>query len=103
MDLAVGGNLVCFLIIVDIFIVLGRAVDWGGDFKVIIWGESHKGMYGESSLLKTPCKEFNVAIGGGLGWMKWLKNGAEKVYTSWNYSSIISFLVKTLLVKLKYL
>ena len=23
-------------------------------------------------------KYFNLAIGGGLGWMKWLKNGAGK-------------------------
>ena len=28
--------------------------------------------------LKTPCKNVNLAIGGGLGWMKWLKNGAGK-------------------------
>ena len=27
---------------------------------------------------KTPCKGFNLAIEGGLGWMKWLKNGARK-------------------------
>ena len=26
----------------------------------------------------TPCKDFNLAIGGGLGWIKLLKNGAEK-------------------------
>ena len=28
--------------------------------------------------LKTPCKDFNLAIVGGFRWMKWLKNGAEK-------------------------
>ena len=27
---------------------------------------------------KTPCKDFNLAIVGGLGWMKWLKNGTVK-------------------------
>ena len=27
---------------------------------------------------KTPCKGFNLAIEGGLGWIKWLKNGARK-------------------------
>ena len=34
--------------------------------------------YGESWTLETPSKDFLLAIGGGLGWMKWLKNGAEK-------------------------
>ena len=34
--------------------------------------------YRGSWLLKTPSKDFNLAIGGGLGWIKWLKNGAEK-------------------------
>ena len=24
------------------------------------------------------CKDFNLAIVGGLGWMKWLKSGAGK-------------------------
>ena len=28
--------------------------------------------------LKTPGKDFDLAIRGGLGWMKWLKNGTEK-------------------------
>ena len=26
----------------------------------------------------TSCKDFNLAIVGGLGWMKWLKSGAGK-------------------------
>ena len=26
----------------------------------------------------TPCKDFNLAIVGGLGWMKWLKSGTGK-------------------------
>ena len=44
-DLAVGGNFVFCLIIVVIFIGLGRAYRfWGRDFEVIKWGASHKGM-----------------------------------------------------------
>ena len=34
--------------------------------------------YGGSWSHKTPCKDFNLAIVGGIGWMKWLKNAAEK-------------------------
>ena len=34
--------------------------------------------YGESWPFKTPCKDFNLAIVGGLGWMKCSKNGAGK-------------------------
>ena len=43
-ELAVGGNFVCCLIIVVIFMGLGIAYRLRGDFKVIIWGASHKGM-----------------------------------------------------------
>ena len=32
----------------------------------------------ESWPLKKPCKDFNLAIVGELGWMKWLKNEAAK-------------------------
>ena len=39
------------------------------------WGKLQKN---GTIFLKTPCKDFNLAIGGGLGWMKWLKNGAGK-------------------------
>ena len=53
--------------------------------------------------VKIPCKDFDLAIEGGLGWMQWLKNGAEEKYISWNYSCTISSLVKMLLIKLKYL
>ena len=35
-------------------------------------------VWGGSWPVKTPCKDFNLAIGGVLGWMKWLKNGAGK-------------------------
>ena len=69
-----GVNLVFCLIIVVIFIGLGRAYRLGwGHFEVIKWGTSHKGMehfYGRSWPLKTPCKNFNLAI-VGLGWIKW--------------------------------
>ena len=30
--------------------------------------------------LKRPYKSFNLAIVGGLGWVKWLKNGAGKMF-----------------------
>ena len=48
-------------------------------------------------------KDFNLAIVEGLVWMKWLKMGQRRGYISCNYSCTISFLVKILLVKLKYL
>ena len=35
--------------------------------------------YGESWPLEAPSKDFHLAIGGGLGWIKWLKNGQGKV------------------------
>ena len=53
--------------------------------------------------LNISCKDFNLAIGGGLGWVKRLKIGQGKGYISCNYSCTISFLVKILLVKLNYL
>ena len=34
----------------------------------------HKGSWP----LKTPCKDFNLAVVGGIGWMKWLKIDREK-------------------------
>ena len=68
---------------VAIFTGLGRAYRLveGLDFEVIKWGASHKGMgpilWGKLTPQDTP-KGFNLAILGGLGWMKWLKNGAGK-------------------------
>ena len=44
MDLPVGGSFLCCLIIVAIFIGIGRADRLGGDFEVIIGGASHEGM-----------------------------------------------------------
>ena len=38
------GNFVYFLIIVVIFMGLGGTYRFGEDFKVIIWGASHKGL-----------------------------------------------------------
>ena len=64
---------------------------------------SNRGQATKRWTIKAPCKDFNLAIVGGLGWIKWLKMGQEKVYISCNYSCTISFLVKILLVKLKYL
>ena len=44
-----------------------------GDFEIIMWGANHKGMgpflWGKLTS-QEPCKDFNLAIGGGLGWMK---------------------------------
>ena len=81
-----------------------RGVGW--ILKLSNDGQVTKGwdhFYGGSWPFKTPCKDFDLAIVGGLGWMKWLKNGQGNVYISCNYSYTISFLVKILLVKLKYL
>ena len=52
--------------------------------------------------LTTPCKDFNLAIPGGLSWIKWLKMGQENVHILCNYFYTIYFLLKILLVKLKY-
>ena len=57
----------------------------GGEIlKLSYSGQATKGwehFYMRGSFLKTPCKDFNLTIGGGLGWMKWLKNGAgKKIY-----------------------
>ena len=49
----------------------------------------------------TLCKDFNSVIVGGLGWMKLLEMGLEKVYISCYYSCTISFLLEISLVKLK--
>ena len=41
--LAIGGNIVCFLIIFIILIGLGRAyISVAGDFEFIIWGDNPK-------------------------------------------------------------
>ena len=51
-----------------------------GILKLSNEGQATKGwdyFYGRSWPLNTPCEDFNLAI-VGLGWMKWLKNGAEK-------------------------
>ena len=42
-ELAVRRNFVCCLIILVIFMGLGRAYRLGGGFKVIIWGQATKG------------------------------------------------------------
>ena len=64
---------------------------WGLE-EHIVSGEILKSSYGIEATkgwdhfllgelaLKTPGKDFHVAIRGGLGWMKWLKNGTEKSF-----------------------
>ena len=69
--------------IVVMFTRLGRAYRlWGvGVLKLSYGDQAAKGwdhFYGGSWPFKTPLKDFNLATGGGLGWMKWLKNGAGK-------------------------
>ena len=81
----VGGNFTCCLGVL-IFMGLGKAYRLGGDFKVIvIWkgggGRGEGGLdlfYGGSWPLESPCKDFSLATGGGLGWMKWLNHRAGK-------------------------
>ena len=58
-----------------------KSIYIGGDFNIISGGQATKGwdhFHGESWPLKASCKDFNLAISGGLGWMKWLKNGTGK-------------------------
>ena len=57
-------------------------------------------LFGELTL-ETPRKDFHLAIRGGLDWMKWLKNGAEKdfIFHAIFPALYISFLVKILLAK----
>ena len=59
----------------------GRAYRLREYFRVIIGEQATKVwdyFYGGSLPLVIPCKDFNLAIGGGLGWMEWLKSGAGK-------------------------
>ena len=49
--------------------------------KLSYGGQTTKGWYHfyvESLPLKRPFKNFNLAMGGGLVWMKWLKYDAGK-------------------------
>ena len=59
----------------------------------------HRGRW----LLIRPYKDFNLAVGGGLGWMKWFKNGVKK---SLHFMQLFLHYIlfgENLLVKLKYL
>ena len=58
---------------------LGGTYSLKDDFKLV--GKPQRNgniFYGGSWPLETPCKNFNSATGGGLGWIKWLKDGAGK-------------------------
>ena len=60
---------------------LGGTYRLGEDFKSSYEGQTTKGWLGPVYCLgplKTTSKDFHLAIGDGLGWIKWLKNGAEK-------------------------
>ena len=85
---------------------LGGADGMGEDFKVIGLGEGQATKVWDHFLwgnwpLKTACKYFNFAIGGGMKYVKWLKNGAGKDLYFMRLFLHISFLVKILLFKLK--
>ena len=74
--------------------------------KLSFRGQAPKGwdhFHGGRWTLKKPCKDFNLAIGGGLGRMERLKNGAGKSLYLSNYFCTISSLEKILLINLKYL
>ena len=72
------GNSVCCLVILVIFIGLGRAYGLGEILKSSCEGEGGGGsikmewnkFYGGRWPLITPCKDFNLAIVGGLFSMK---------------------------------
>ena len=55
---------------------LGRADRLWGDFKVINGGQATKTLFKGG----VDPSRHHVKIGGGLGWMKWLKNGAGKLF-----------------------
>ena len=82
-EIATGGNFICCLIIVVIFMGLGGAynIGWRQILKSSYDGQAAKGwdyfLLGESPL-KAPCKYFNFAIIGGMKCMNWFKNGAGK-------------------------
>ena len=119
-ELGVGGNFVWCLIIVVIFIGLGGAYKFSEILKSWFGGgggwEGGKPrryrnfFYGGTWPHKTPYKDFNLVIKGGLGWVKWLKNGQRTGFIfhaviltviSCSYSCNYSFSVKILLVKLR--
>ena len=106
-----GGNFVCCLIIVVIFMGPEGALRLGGDFKVITWGGEGRRQattgwehFLWEDLTSQYTMYFYFATARGMKYAKWVKNGAGKsFYISCNYSCTISFTVKILLVKLKNL
>ena len=59
-----------------------------------------KGIVCTTSIYYEEDEESHLAIGGGLGWVKWLRNGV-RFYLSCNYSCNLYFLVKIQLLTLK--
>ena len=88
---------------------LEEYIGWGKILKSSYEGQATKGWLGPFFIwgvdsLEMPTQDFHLAIGGGLGCMKWLQDGGrEKFYISYNFSCTTSFLVKILLAKLKNL
>ena len=75
------GDFVCCLIVVR-FMGLGGTYGCGEILKSSFWGSNPQRVatifYWGSWPLEAPSKDFHLAIGRGLVWMKCLKNGAEK-------------------------
>ena len=90
------GKFVFCLVIVFIFIGLGRAyrLEGGGGriLKLSNRGQAWRGwdhFYGGSWPLKTPCKDFSLAIVGGLGWDEMVKKWDWEIFI---FHAIISAL-----------
>ena len=69
---------------------MGKHIGWEEILKSSSYGRGEGGggrgegeggldlFYGGSWPLESPCKDFSLATGGGLGWMKWLNHRAGK-------------------------
>ena len=78
----------------------GRGRGWDEGRKPQRAGEIFNG---GSQHLETPSKDFHLAIGEGLGWLKWLKMGKRKVLNFIQLFLHYFLLVKIFLAKLKNL